>query len=317
MRHRWSLVVLGASLGVGALTHCSLVNDLDALGAGSGDGGSGADVRAIGNTDSGTGATLDAATPADDAGEDADAAKPTADAGPDTADTAPPNAPPTFVDAGATTFCSAHTSSTFCADFDEAPLPAGFTSTEGAFISLTSTNPSSRPNDFLLNVPPQNGVGVLASKVTRSFPRSATGADVAFDLDPEKLNTSASGLLIAALEFTSNPAAKYSVRLAFNQGAIRVEESYLAPSPADIFHSVFSLAPGQWSRIRLELRFGADGGPSTLGVYVNDVLQGSKDALTPPLGMDGRPTLLLGAVYGSLPHDGWTLRYDNVLLDLL
>ena len=79
MRHRWSLVVLGASLGVGALTHCSVVNDLDALGAGSGDGGSGADVRAIGNTDSGTGATLDAGTPTGDAGEDADAAKPTAD----------------------------------------------------------------------------------------------------------------------------------------------------------------------------------------------------------------------------------------------
>jgi hypothetical protein len=54
-----------------------------------------------------------------------------------------------------------------CADFDEAPLPAGFTSAEGAFISLTSTNPSSKPNALLVNVPPQSGVGVLASKVRR------------------------------------------------------------------------------------------------------------------------------------------------------
>src|SRR6478672_9166527 len=108
MRHRWSLVVLVASLGAGALTHCSVVNDLDALGAGSGDAGSGADVRAIGNSDSDSGAAVDAATPTDDAGQGADAAKPPADAGPDTADAAPPNAPPTFVDAGTTTFCSAH-----------------------------------------------------------------------------------------------------------------------------------------------------------------------------------------------------------------
>ncbi len=319
MRHRWSLVVLGTSFGaaaLAALVDCSLVNDLDALGAGGADSSTLESSAGDANA-SPSGDARPLPGDPDVAAGDSSVSTPPADAGADRADAAPPNDPPVFLDAATTHWCSAYAASTFCADFDEAPLPSGFTATEGAFISLTSTSSRSSPNDFLLLVPPQDGFGVLASKVTRSFPQLVTTADLSFDINPEKLNTTQSGLLFAAVEFTGNAAAKYSVRLAYNQGVPRVEESFLGGSAADIFHSVFTLPTGAWSRLRLELRFGADGGPSTIGVYVNDVLQGgSKDSLSPPAAMDAHPSLLLGAVYGTLPHNGWTFRYDNVLLDL-
>ena len=39
------------------------------------------------------------------------------------------------------------------------------------------------------------------------------------------------------------------------------------------------------------------------------------DPLAPPANVDLRPAALVGAVYGTLPHTGWTLRYDNITVD--
>jgi hypothetical protein len=112
------------------------------------------------------------------------------------------------------------------------------------------------------------------------------------------------------------------VRLAFSNGAPRLEESFLG-SPADIYHSNFSLAPNAWSRVQMELTFppssdagGADAGTAVESVYVNGVLQGTSEVLTPPQGFDQRPNLLVGGVYGTSPNSAWALRYDNVTLDI-
>ena len=321
MRHRRSLIAVCAYVGAVFATHCSFTNDLDSFGVGSPDAGQSNDAHNQ-ISDSGTPDTSSAedSAPGDDAGQAdtavADTSPPDdvdADAGP--ADTGPVNDPPLYAEAGATKWCDAHATSAFCADFDEAPLPSGFTSSEGSFLSLTSTLSSSKSNDLLLLIPAQSGSGTISSKLSRSFTQSASSVILAFDFYPENVNTTPSGILFAAIDFLGNAAAKFSVRLAYNQGATRIEESFLG-FPTDIFHSSFNLPIGAWSRVRLELTFGPDGGASTMATYVNEVLQGTKDALSPQPGTDTRPSLLIGAVYGTLPINGWAFRYDNITLDI-
>jgi hypothetical protein len=133
-----------------------------------------------------------------------------------------------------------------------------------------------------------------------------------------------SGLLFAGLDFLGNANAKYSIRLAYNEGAPRLEESYLG-SPSDVYHSNFTITVGAWSRVEVDIAFPilVDGGTSDAGaaaatesIYVNGVLQGTTEMLAPPVGFDQSPNVLLGAVYGTSPSNEWALRYDNVTLDI-
>ncbi len=341
MRHvdgrvRWlARALLVMPLGILGLASCTW-SDLSSLGAGSPDAGGPEDAG-------GTPPVLH------DAGADSAVNPPIVDSGPppppvdsgspppvdagsdapvseDSGSTAPPAALPIWLDAGTASWCDLHPGYAFCADFDETPLPAGFSASDGAYLYQTSSRSSSAPNDLLLNVPAQTGGGTWGSKLSRQFSTPASSVVLAFDFDPEVLNSSSTGILFAGLDFLGNSNAKYSVRLAYNQGAPRLEESYLG-SPSDVYHSNFTVSTNAWSRIQVELTFPAtvDGGASadaaappsaTESIYVNGVLQGTVETLTPPVGFDQAPNLLIGAVYGTNPTNGWALRYDNVTLDI-
>ena len=317
-------------LAVGAF-HCT-TGDLDALGAGAaaGDDGDGA-AHPVGAADAGD-ASVHAAADASMSGSDASSMPPpvgdsgttaTNDAGDAAVDAesgTPEDAPPSFLDAGVMDWCSEHLGLgyVFCADFDETPLPAGFTASDGAFLSQTSSSPSSGPNDLLLYVPAQTGSGSFGSKLSRAFDTPASNLVLAFDLDPELLNDTAAGLLFAGLDFLGNADAKYSLRLAWNSGAPRLEESFLG-TPSDIPHQNFSLALAAWSHVEVDITLPQiDGGTATpsFSILVNGIVQGTSETLSPPAGFDARPTLLVGAVYGTGPTSGWALRYDNVTLGL-
>jgi hypothetical protein len=314
-----------------ALVHCSW-SGLDSLGSGSPDSGSLAgDASPLFPADGGGAADTGTAPPVDagsDAPADAAMPPPVKDAGPDAADAAdaatppPPSALPIYLDAGVASWCDQHPGYAFCADFDETALPAGFNASDGPFLIQTSSLPSSGPNDLLLHVPAQTGAGSFGSKLSRSFQTGATSVVLGFDFYPEVLNDTSAGILFAGLDFLGNANAKYSIRLAYNAGAPRLEESYLG-SPSDVYHSNFTIATGGWSRIQVEITLpgavdggDADAGTATESIYVNGVLQGTSEVLTPPAGFDPRPNLLIGGVYGTSPTDGWALRYDNVTLDL-
>jgi len=317
--------VLGSLLGAG-LPSCTW-SGLSALGAGETDASPAQDaavdslvpgVDAASGTDTSTRTMVDSSAPGVDS-----AAPPAVDASDAAADVgpiAPPAALPSYLDAGTASWCDLHPGYAFCADFDETPLPAGFNASDGAFLLQTSSWPSSAPNDLLLLVPGQSGSGSWGSKLSRAFSTPASSVVVAFDLYPETV--ALGGLLFAGLDFLGNANAKYSVRLAFNNGAPRLEESYLG-SPADVYHSNFTLSANAWSRLQMELTFppttdggDADAGTATEAIYVNGVLQGTVEVLTPPAGFDPRPNLLVGAVYGTAPTAAWALRYDNVTLDI-
>ncbi len=333
---RWRIALLAPLFSAG-LTHCTF-GGLNALGAGSHDAGLPSDSGAIRDAsldadlspdaalstdvDAFIGSSEDEASPGLDAA-DADAVdsgvSPVTDSQADAASGVPASALPTWLEAGAPSWCDLHPGYAFCADFDEVPLPAGFSASDGAYLSETSSNPSSGPNDLLLYVPPQATAATWGSKLSRSFETPASTIVLAFDIDPESLNSTSSGILFAALDFLGNASAKYSLRLAFNEGAPRLEESYLG-SPMDVFHSNFVLAPQTWSRIQVEISFAGveDGGAgiATESIYVNGVLQNVPETLTPPVGFDPRASFLLGAVYGTSPTEGWALRFDNVTLDI-
>ncbi len=304
------------SLAVLVLVRCSLTEDLDSLKDGRADAATDSPSQTESGLDSSgpvdAGATddvVDANTAASDAAG-LDASTPN-DA---SSDTGPVNQPPLFLDGG-DSWCTSQTTDTFCADFDRVPLPSEFSSLDGTLISLTSTFPSSSPNALLLYAPPSAATGSFASKLSKDLPSPVGAIDLEFDLRAEVLNTTSSGLLFAAIDFVDNTHAPYSVRLAFNSGAPRLEESYLG-SPPDIYHTNFSIPISTWAHIRLSLTFApgdVEGGAPTgsSAIYVNGSSVGA-DALSPPTGVTLRPTALVGAVYGTQPHTGWTLRYDNV-----
>ena len=330
---RWTMVALAGPLFGAGLLHCTL-DGLNALGAGVPEAGTSDDsggyktpvVDATAPVDTGS------PTPIVDSGSSppVDSSAPpivdaATDAGVDSSSAAPPAALPVFLDASSPGWCNQHLGYAFCADFDETPLPAGFSASDGPYLVQTSSTPSSSPNDLLLYVPNQTTASTWGSKLSRQFETVATSIVLAFDINPQALNTGANGMLFAGLDFLGNANAKYSLRLAFNAGAPRLEESYLG-SPADVYHTNFSIPLNQWSRVQVEITFPppgdggageADGGGiATETIYVNSVLQGVTETLTPPAGFDQRPNLLVGAVYGTSPSNPWVLRYDNVTFDI-
>jgi hypothetical protein len=342
---RAQIAAVAPLLGVGLL-HCSFGN-LDALGAGATDadvpgesatGEASGDGTASGggDTSSGDAAPADGSTSPDTDAPPGLADSSALDAGSDIADagvaeagaTVPLSAPPSWPEAGTASWCTQFGyEATFCADFDESPLPSGFSAEDGAFLAETTSasQPSSGPNDLLLYVPQQPGSQAFGSKLSRQFQTSATTITLAFDIKPESLNTTSSGILFAALDFTEKAApAAYSLRLAYNSGLPRLEESYLGTSsvstPPDVYHANFNLPVGVWSRVEIDVDFGGggtgDAGGATETIFVGGLRQGLPETLTPPAGFDARPNLLIGAVYGTSPTAGWAIRYDDVTLTL-
>jgi hypothetical protein len=321
MRVTWrsAWLALVAPALVAGLGHCTL-DGLNALGAGYLDASTDSgppDVDAAPGLDVAQGADVDASSPAAEAGVDAAA---DSDASDETS--APPaTAPPIYLDAGTGSWCDSHPFYTFCADFDKTPLPAGFSASDGAYLLQTSSMPapSSAPNDLLLLVPAQGGSSVWDSKVSRPFTTAASSITLEFDFYPELVPSSA--LLFVALDFLGNSNAKYSVRLAYNGGSPRFEESYLG-SPPDVYHSNFSLPLKTYSHVSVQVTLppsgdaGADAGTATETVSVNGTQQGTAEPLTPPAGFDPHPTLLVGGVYSTFPTGEWALRYDNVTLNI-
>lgn len=221
-----------------------------------------------------------------------------------------PNIGPVFVDGGTT--CKTTPGAALCDDFDAFDLTTNWVR-EGNYARLTSYAASSAPNNFLLSAPAQNSGGNFVSKISHAFDQDSGDLLVGFDIYPEKVADSAF-LILGALEYTSG-TAKYSIRLVYSNGQVRVEESDLVPPPNnhDVLHPFFTIEPKKWSRVKLDITL--DGGSPTIKILLDDIpVGGSPLAATPTAGISWKPTLILGAVFAGAPHSGWTLRYDNVLV---
>lgn len=252
-----------------------------------------------------TSSSQEPSTPSgDDSGNTADSSNP-GDAAVDAPD---PNTPPVFVDGGS--FCSTQDGTAFCEDFDTTDLPVHWTE-EGAWAKLTSYEPKSAPNGFLLEVPEQDTGGTFVSKITKQLDAPSTNMIVAFDFYPEKVSLGTSFLMLAAIEYDKG-TTKYSMRLVYSSGQIRLEESDLVapPNNKDEYHPFFTIPEGKWTRVKLDIV--ASGATPGCQLSLDGVNVGTREVLTPTAGIDSTPTVILGAVYAAAPHTGWTLRYDNL-----
>jgi hypothetical protein len=235
-------------------------------------------------------------------------------------DAAEETTPTADAEAGGPTvpFC-ADAGAFFCADFDESPLPSGFQSYDGSFLSISTSNSVSSPASLLVTIPSNLGTGSYGSKLIQSFGATGTTFTTTFAYLPRLVSTTTSnGVLVWAMDFTNNANVKYSVRLAYggSPGAVRIEESYLSSKP-DVYHRNFNLPLNEWSTVAIQMsNLDGDGGTGTLDVRVDGVPIGPADTLSPPPGVILAPTVLLGAVYGNYPEHGWTLQYDNFLFDM-
>lgn len=281
-----------------ATTACSLVAGFDGFA-----GTVGVELDDSGNALPGTDANRGAA--AEDGAVDSDAG---ADTTPEV-EAGDPNTPPVFVDGGS--FCGGQDGATFCEDFDTADLPIRWIR-EGVFARLTSYTAKSAPNVFLLAAPESATGGTFVSKISHAFDAPSTNLVVAFDFKPERVNLGSSFLILAALEYVKNDTSKYSLRLVYSNGSVRLEESNLVPPPnnKDTYHPFFSIPMNKWARLKLDVV--ASGATPGIAVSLDGVLVGARETLTPTAGIDPTPTLILGAVFAGNPHTGWTLRYDDV-----
>jgi hypothetical protein len=296
MTHPRFVLRCGAGLLFAATAACSLTVGFD--------GFVGSDARDGGGLDGNTASTDP--TP----GEEGGTGSTSNDAGTDAA-RPDPNVPPVFVDGGS--YCSTGgEGATFCEDFDTADLPARWI-TEGVFAKLTSYAPKSEPNVLLVDVPPSNAGGTFVSKVTRAFDVPSTNMVLAFDIKPERVNAGASFFILGALEWT-RADDKYSLRLVYSNGRVRLEESNLIapPNNKDTYHPFFDLPTDKWTRVSLDI-VGSGGSPG-VQLSLDGVAVGVREPLAPTPNISQRPTLILGAVYAGNPHTGWSLRYDDVTL---
>lgn len=298
MRLRSFLLRGGTAVALATTAACSLAVGFDGFAGPGGSASDGGNGEASPRGDTGR---LDAGTTGPGTLPDAGgSALPPVDA-------ADPNVAPVFVDGGS--FCESQ-DATFCDDFDTADLSARWVR-EGVFARLTSYGAKSAPNDFLLDVPKTDTGGTFVSKITHTFDGPSTNLVMAFDFEPERTYLGSSFLILAALEYTKADA-KYSLRLVYSNGNVRLEESNLVPPPnnKDRYHPFFAIPTGKWSRLKLDVV--TSGGSPGAQLSIDGTPVGAREALVPTPLVDPTPTLILGAVFAGNPHTGWTLRYDNV-----
>ena len=116
-------------------------------------------------------------------------------------------------------------------------------------------------------------------------------------------------MLVWAVDFGSG-GALYSIRMVFVFGQVRIEEH--TSGLTDVYHPLFTLPSAQWSRYSIAITLGANG---TFEQRVNGTTSAAR-ALRVPAAVDRRPTLMVGAVYGPNPQNGWELYFDDVTFDI-
>jgi hypothetical protein len=213
-------------------------------------------------------------------------------------------------DAGST-WCSGQTV-TFCADFDRGPLPGVFDSQSGTYLALTSAKSTSKPQSLLMTVPASSATGSYQSYLAKSFTQTSKNINLSFDVSFEKVNTTTvDGLLVFEIGFKALTDAHYAIRLSLYQQKARFEENQSGLT--DVQHSPFSLPTAPWTRYSIDLAL--DQGAGTL-TFKRDGGGAIQYTLRVPAQIELKPTLEVGAVYGTTPHNGWVLEFDNLTFDL-
>ena len=321
---RFAFSILGL-VGCACMAGCELVAGIEQLSlTDSGAGAESSTDDGPATVDGGGNDAADGTVPADGQTEGG------GDDGPGTRDGASPKDGGNTGDAPSTSgFCASQaTAPTFCQDFDEFPLPGGFSGESSMNGSLTLTDASvvSPPKALAAqdNAIQSGALDTALRNFFPSLPGTPTLFTLDFEIEPVGVDPgSAAALVAASLDFADAANNRYSVQFTlFQQGAsgmvgIRLEEQAEFADGGTFYQSHMfpeSLPIGGWTEVILKLnRSGPTSATATVDFGATQVLNAA------PLTMNVNATsltLTIGSAYESLPSAGWTTRYDNVLLNI-
>lgn len=218
-------------------------------------------------------------------------------------------------------WCAERPPATFCADFEGgAALGDMFYPIEGAPPPSITTraSKSGKHSLFIEALAAAQGSGPFSTKVVRPFLEpNVRGFTLELQFRPELVSDSP--ILISAVEFGApNDADFYSLRLAFASQALHLEEHRAG---SDTLLATLPITITGWTHLWLSVDLGG-GAPLARFRTIDDAtglestVGGPDIALAPPARLPQKQALLLGIVYGTRPHTGWNLEFDNVALNL-
>jgi hypothetical protein len=250
------------------------------------------------------------------AGGDAEAGPPV------TADGGEASAPEASTADGGT-WCAAHSAdASFCEDFDTLGLARWDVTGEqgGGTAKADTANASSPPVSLLSDLPPIEDAGISEAFVLRRVPVPVTELWASLDVRVEKTSTTGSQLQVVKLlqldPTTPTDQNAWELGVAVNGTTRKLNVfwyNHYTTDYLDVFVYPTPVAIGAWTRVALHLRLkGALDGAVDVDIDGTRVVSGLQ---VPSLYAKAPFQLFIGAVYTKVPHDGWTVRTDNVLFD--
>jgi hypothetical protein len=213
----------------------------------------------------------------------------------------------------------------FCDDFDVHALPGVWDSLTqmGGTLALDTSSWVSPPHSLLATDSALAAGQPLNAALIKRFtlPAPPTTFTWSFELEPVAVDTtSMAAIVLASLDFDDAGGDRYSVQFTLEQDGgpvrLRLEEQSALVGGGNTYvpHTLPDPLPlGQWTNVKLVMTRTA---ATTASVQVT--YGGTSELASTPLGMNVNATTLqlaIGSFYETEPSLGWTMRYDNVVLN--
>jgi hypothetical protein len=233
-------------------------------------------------------------------------------------------------DAGRGAFCgSLSPAPTFCDDFDSKPIGAlwdGVEDTNG-IVGIDTVAFDSAPSSLAAKTsasPSGQSIRSVTKKSFTEFTGKPITLRMSFAMRVDQVDPNASAQIVAFGVLFGADGNFNQVVLNLNStgsGVVaQVAENAQGPTAADTgyeVHGPFSKRPpaGDWTDVRIEIDVhDTTGTGNSLRVYFDQEVQ-YDGALVVPL-KGGTPRIELGIGWANTPSAPWSVRYDNVVVDL-
>ena len=228
-------------------------------------------------------------------------------------------------------FCGEHLSppAVFCDDFDEQPLGTKWPAVEQSNASVQNDSGAAlSPPSSLLSVAqpssPGNPVRSVGSVAFPSMSSAKVGLRISFALRVDKFDPT-SGAECVLFSFLYGPEDDFNqvaLDLVSTETAVSLQLTELAEKLGEASdyaeHGPFTIKPsaGEWTNVAIDIDVNA---PMSTGNTVRVSVDGHKQLDTslmlPLKGETPRLELGIGWVDTTKPTQGWTVRYDDFLVE--
>ena len=224
----------------------------------------------------------------------------------------PDGAPDATIDSPTGPFCSTlNPKPTLCADFDNADFPAGFDTLDqwGNTTAILDGGTLGEPaRSFSGSAGVLTGTMAGTAMLEKKFPAKPKTLRIELDYLPVALDPTERTLLIVHL-------GADTVQLLVKTGGARIAESSVYPDGGVAYaggNLSKTFTVGAWVHIKWLITIGTASSSSSFTSGGDAVEFDSLRIHT----FSGQPEVALGLGYVSAPSPGWSVRMDNVVVDL-